>query len=230
MAVVDYNAKVSSICWRIQKAIARDDTEDLAFTFPTLLREADDIENDVLKWKHLLDKRPPTGPYETQQRIYIWNMYRLTRCKLQHLLIKLLDHVEYLPTPIPNLPPLEPRRKNCVLTLRTTFQEILETAPAALDEPDSEAIDRALTMSRPLHWADVFHIFGCLKVVWWSELALPRQRHLAYMGLQRLVDELGNRHVMVIPPFQEMSTEAWFSTCTRENCLLHNRSTSEVLG
>ena len=225
IAVVEYGSRVASICWRIQQTITNDDTEETAHALPALLEEVDSIENEFLAWK---------GHYEPPEDglsgIFIWNMYRTTRAKLLQLVIKLLDHFEHLPTLITNFRSLEKRRFTCIITVQTMFQEILDSVPTALEVPESKPIDDALTHSRPLHWDDVTRCLASLKIIWFSDLALPQQKHLAYLGLQRCADELGMRHAMIMPPYVEMSTQAYNMNCTRDSCIIHNRDPSEPPG
>ena len=228
ITVVEYGSRVASICWRTQQIIASDDMENLGRTLPALLEEVDTIEDEVLTWKHY-HERPPAGPETAMRNIAIWNVYRTTRVKLLQFVLKLLNHVEHSSTVVTNVRSLEKRRFSCMLTIQTMFEEILDSVPTALEEPDSKPIGEALTHSRPLHWDDILRCLGSLKVVWFSDLALPQQRHLAYIGLQRCADEMGMRHAMVLPPYVEMSTETHILGCTRDNCLIHNRPTSEAI-
>ena len=227
ITVVEYGSRVASISWRIRQTIASADAEELARTFPALLEEVDSIEDDVLIWKRY-HEAPPTNSQDAMPNIFIWNMYRTTRIKLLQLVIKILNHVEHLSIPVTNFRALEKRRFTCILTVQTMFQEVLDSVPMALEQPESEPIGHALTHSRPLHWDDVFRCLASLKVIWFSDLALPQQRHLAYLGLRRCADELGMRHAMILPPYVEMSTEAYNMGCTRDNCLIHNQAISEA--
>ena len=220
MVVSEYVFNVASLCWRIQQTITREGAEELALRCPALFEEADATEQRVLKWIQT-HAGPAASPEIAQLRVVIWNMYRSVRCKLLNLLIKLLNHVENLSIPTSILPSIEDRRRTCILTLRTMFQEILDSVLGALGELDSKPIDQALSTPRPLRWEDVFRVLASFKVIWWSELALPHQRQLAYIGLQRTVDEMGSRHAMVIPPYQEMLPEMYCRGCTRSNCSIH---------
>ena len=147
---VEYGHKVASIGWRIQRTITYDDATTLAYTFPALLEEAETAENVVLDWIHNRE-HTLTSPARVQQHIYAWNMYRCTRCKLLHLFIKLLDHVERLSPTWADPVLLNDRRRKYVLVIRCTFDEILDTVRPALEETDSKPIDQALMTSRPLH-------------------------------------------------------------------------------
>jgi hypothetical protein len=198
LAVTTYNYKVSSLCPRIRQLGRYGTAADIISGLTTILSEIDSVEKEFQSW---LSSDSPSSIVQPADlpKLYIWNVYRSTRCRLHQFTINLLDSLttrrqSQLIIDVLPLSSLTQRRQDSIQVLVDMAQEILRTIPYAL----GSATANHSTSPAPPSWADALRLLWPLAVVSWLPLILPRQREMAQAGLKIMGREMGIKQALEI--------------------------------